>query len=227
MLFDFANFNEKADKDIIILYIEAWGRMNTELAKGTLEKVLKSSDYDLAKASADALKQISGKDYIKDITAVRFTYDWDWDYINKLVSKKFAAMNTDKGMIKIELFPEIAPFTVQSFVKLGEKGFYNGTNFHRVVPNFVIQGGDPTGTGYGGPGYSVRTEVADNTFEAYYVGMASSGKDTEGSQFFITHSPQPHLDGKYTIFGKVADGFDVVDKIVIGDKIINVSFGSY
>ncbi|HJY63984.1 MAG TPA: peptidylprolyl isomerase [Ignavibacteria bacterium] len=143
-----------------------------------------------------------------------------------LSSKKFVVINTDAGDIKIELFPELAPFTVQSFVKLGEKGFYNGTVFHRVVPNFVIQGGDPAGTGYGGPGYSIRTEIADNTFDAYYVGMASSGKDTEGSQFFITHSPQPHLDGKYTIFGKVIDGFDVVDKIWIGNKIISIKFNS-
>jgi len=200
--------------------------MKSENAKEILINKLKSVDYDIAKASADALKQITGNDYIKDIKAVKIKTDFDWGFINILSSKKFVVINTDAGDIKIELFPELAPFTVQSFVKLGEKGFYNGTVFHRVVPNFVIQGGDPAGTGYGGPGYSIRTEIADNTFDAYYVGMASSGKDTEGSQFFITHSPQPHLDGKYTIFGKVIDGFDVVDKIWIGNKIISIKFNS-
>jgi cyclophilin family peptidyl-prolyl cis-trans isomerase len=90
----------------------------------------------------------------------------------------------------------------------------------------VIQGGDPTGTGYGGPGYLIRTEIADIGFDSYYIGMASSGKDTEGSQFFITHSPQPHLDGKYTVFGKVIDGYDAVEQIVIGDKINNITFSS-
>ncbi len=93
------------------------------------------------------------------------------------------------------------------------------------MPNFVIQGGDPAGTGYGGPGYSIRTETGLMDFDAYTIGMASSGKDTEGSQFFITHSPQPHLDGKYTVFGVVIDGRDVVDKIQIGDVIETITFG--
>jgi cyclophilin family peptidyl-prolyl cis-trans isomerase len=92
------------------------------------------------------------------------------------------------------------------------------------VPNFVIQGGDPTGTGYGGPGYSIRSEFSDMQFDAYTVGMASSGKDTEGSQFFITHSPQYHLDGKYTLFGSVTEGREVVNEIQIGDIIETISF---
>ena len=94
------------------------------------------------------------------------------------------------------------------------------------MPNFVIQGGDPTGTGFGGPGYSIRSEFSPLPFDAYTIGMASSGKDTEGSQFFITHSPQPHLDGKYTMFGKVVEGFDVVDKIQIGDVIETITFSA-
>jgi len=109
-----------------------------------------------------------------------------------------------------------------NFLKLSEKNYYDKTIFHRVVPNFVIQGGDPTGTGYGGPGYSIRGEYSPLTFEEGMVGMASSGKDTEGSQFFITHSATPHLDGKYTIFGKVVEGMDVVDKILVGDYIESV-----
>jgi len=221
MGFDIESFDQVKDKDVILLFIEAWEKMKTKSAVQKLESLKSSKDYDIAKASADALKQITDKEYIIDNPIQRRKYDWD--YLNRLGSQKIAAVNTDQGTIKIELFPNIALFTVENFVKLAESGFFNNTLFHRVVPNFVIQGGDPTGTGYGGPGYTIRTEVANNTFDAYYVGMASSGKDTEGSQFFITHSPQPHLDGKYTIFGKVTDGFDVVDKIQIGDKIINIT----
>jgi cyclophilin family peptidyl-prolyl cis-trans isomerase len=109
-----------------------------------------------------------------------------------------------------------------NFLKVAEKNFYDGTVFHRVVSNFVIQGGDPTGTGYGSPGYTIRSEFSPLTYERGMVGMASSGKDTEGSQFFITHSATPHLDGRYTIFGKVTDGMDVVDKIMIGDYVEDV-----
>ncbi|MBK8549757.1 MAG: peptidylprolyl isomerase [Ignavibacteria bacterium] len=139
-----------------------------------------------------------------------------------LDQKKLITLITNKGDIKIELLPDAAPFTVMNFLKLAEKSFYDSTVFHRVVSNFVIQGGDPTGTGYGGPGYTIRSEFSPMTYERGMVGMASSGKDTEGSQFFITHSATPHLDGKYTIFGKVTDGIDVVDKIMIGDFIEDV-----
>ena len=111
-----------------------------------------------------------------------------------------------------------------NFIKLSENKFYNGTVFHRVVSNFVIQGGDPGGTGYGGPGYSIRSEFSPLTYERGMVGMASSGKDTEGSQFFITHSATPHLDGRYTIFGKVIGGMDVVDEIMTGDSVVDVIF---
>lgn len=226
MMFDYAGFKYPQDKDVTIMYIETWGKMGCTNAVEQLTKNLKNSDYDIAKASADALKLITGKDYEKEINAPKYKHDFDWKFIDNLKDKKFASVQTNKGTIVIELTPEIAPFTVQSFVKLSEKGFYNNTIFHRVVPNFVIQGGDPTGSGYGGPGYSIRSEFSPLSYEAYTVGMASSGKDTEGSQFFITHSPQPHLDGRYTIFGNVVDGFDVVDNIQIGDKIESISFSS-
>jgi cyclophilin family peptidyl-prolyl cis-trans isomerase len=130
-----------------------------------------------------------------------------------------ATITTDRGDITIELRYDKAPRTVHNFVTLAEKGFYNGLIFHRVVPNFVIQGGDPTGTGYGGPGYTIRSQYNDLEYSTGAVGMASSGKDTEGSQFFITHSPQPHLDDRYTLFGYVTSGQDVVDQIRIGDRI--------
>jgi cyclophilin family peptidyl-prolyl cis-trans isomerase len=95
--------------------------------------------------------------------------------------------------------------------------------FHRVVPNFVIQGGDPRGDGWGGPGYTIRSEFSPIPFDAGVIGMASAGKDTEGSQWFVTHSPQPHLDGRYTVFGRVTGGLDVVHKIQVDDRIFDIT----
>ncbi len=226
MTFDYSGFTLPKDKDVMLMYIQAWADMKFDGAKDIFTKNLKSSDYDITKVSADALKNITGIDHENNITAPKYRTDLDWDFIDKLNDKQFATIKTSIGDIKIILNPDIAPFTVQNFVKLCEKGFYNNTIFHRVVPNFVIQGGDPTGTGYGGPGYSIRSEFSPQGFDAYTVGMASSGKDTEGSQFFITHSPQPHLDGKYTVFGTVIEGFDVVDNIQIGDKIESITFSN-
>ncbi|OGU25133.1 MAG: peptidylprolyl isomerase [Ignavibacteria bacterium GWA2_54_16] len=116
-----------------------------------------------------------------------------------------------------------APFTVLSFVKLAQKGFYDGLGFHRVVPNFVLQGGDPRGDGWGGPGYAIRSEYSFARFGRGMVGIASAGKDTEGCQFFITHLPTPHLDGRFTVFARVVDGFDVVDRLQVGDTIEKVT----
>jgi len=226
MTFDWQSLALPNDKDVMLMYIEAWGNMKFEGAKEILTANLKSSDYDIAKASNDALKKITGEDKSDVITAPKYRTDFDWAFLEKLEQKKFATLKTNQGNIIIELEESIAPFTVQNFVKLSEKGYYNNTIFHRVVPNFVIQGGDPTGTGYGGPGYSIRSEFSPLPFAEYTVGMASSGKDTEGSQFFITHSPQPHLDGRYTMFGRVVDGFDVVDKIQIGDAIETITFSA-
>jgi len=222
MMFDYMGFVYPKDKDVMLMFIQTWDAIKYEGAAEVLRTNLKHPDYDIAKASADALKNITGKNHEKEITAAKYRADFDWAFIDNLENKKFATVKTNKGDIKLELYPNITPFTVQSFVKLAESGFYNNTVFHRVMPNFVIQGGDPTGTGYGGPGYSIRSEFSPIPFDAYTIGMASSGKDTEGSQFFITHSPQYHLDGKYTLFGTVVDGKDVVDKIQIGDRIESI-----
>jgi cyclophilin family peptidyl-prolyl cis-trans isomerase len=227
MMFDYQGLALPKYKDIALIYIQAWGNMKYDGAKEILTENLKSNDHDIAKSSADALKNITGNDYESQITAPKYRTDLDWEFIGKLQEKKYASIKSNKGIIKIELYPEIAPFTVQNFVKLSEKGFYDNTIFHRVIPNFVIQGGDPTGTGYGGPGYSIRSEFSPMSFDAYTLGMASSGKDTEGSQFFITHSPQPHLDSKYTLFGRVIEGSDVVDKIQLGDVIESILFSAH
>ncbi|MGD1903905.1 MAG: peptidylprolyl isomerase [Geitlerinemataceae cyanobacterium] len=133
-----------------------------------------------------------------------------------------AIMETDKGTINIAFFDDAAPNTVANFTKLIEDGFYNGLNFHRVIPNFVIQGGCPKGTGTGGPGYTIDCEINDNKHQAGSLSMAHAGRNTGGSQFFVCHSPQPHLDGVHTVFGKTED-MDVVNAIRQGDKIKSVT----
>jgi cyclophilin family peptidyl-prolyl cis-trans isomerase len=130
-----------------------------------------------------------------------------------------ALIHTAKGVIEIHLNIVEAPLTCASFIELARRGFYDGLNFHRVVPGFVVQGGCPRGDGNGGPGYTLRCEVGQQPYGRGAVGMALSGKDTGGSQFFITHAPAPHLDGGYTVFGRVAEGMDVVDRIQPGDVI--------
>jgi len=134
-------------------------------------------------------------------------------------------MSTSKGEIMLELYPQHAPQTVNNFVFLAQQGFYDGTVFHRVIPNFMVQGGDPTGTGRGGPGYRFADEVKDNPLkhESKVLSMANAGPNTNGSQFFITHAPQPHLDGRHTVFGKVTAGADVVDAIAQGDELTAVA----
>ena len=139
--------------------------------------------------------------------------------------KKYTiSMNTNRGIIELELYPEHAPKTVNNFVFLAKEGFYDGVSFHRVINDFVIQGGDPTGTGRGGPGYKFEDELKNNPLkhERGAISMANSGPHSNGSQFFITHSPQPHLNGKHTVFGKVVNGLDVVDEIEQGDIMESV-----
>ena len=135
-----------------------------------------------------------------------------------------ATIQTVKGTIEIELQPQHAPITVNNFVFLSKQGFYDGLTFHRVISDFMIQGGDPTGTGSGGPGYRFEDETAGNplTHETGVISMANAGPDTNGSQFFITHSPQGHLNGRHTVFGQVTAGQDVVDEIEPGDEIEKV-----
>jgi len=140
-------------------------------------------------------------------------------------SKTYTAIvETPRGTIEIGLRPDHAPMTVNNFVFLARQGYYDGVTFHRVIADFVIQGGDPSGSGMGGPGYQFADEVADNPLkhETGTLSMANAGPGTNGSQFFITHSPQPHLDGKHTVFGQVTVGQDVVDAIRQGDAMTSV-----
>ncbi len=133
-------------------------------------------------------------------------------------------IETNRGDLVLELYPEYAPKTVNNFVFLAQEGFYDGVVFHRVINDFMIQGGDPTGTGSGGPGYKFEDEVADNPLkhETRVISMANAGPNTNGSQFFITHSPQPHLDGMHTVFGKVVEGQEIVNAIQQGDRMVKV-----
>ena len=140
-----------------------------------------------------------------------------------------ATIETNRGTIVLELYPTYAPKTVNNFVFLARQGFYDGIKFHRVISNFMIQGGDPTGTGTGGPGYKFEDEVRNNPLkhETGVISMANAGANTNGSQFFVTHSPQPHLNGKHTVFGKVIEGQDVVNAVRQGDVMQKVTIAEY
>ena len=167
---------------------------------------------------------MSAVSYLKEETfkptQPNYNHPIDWEVINLLSDSTIAAVKTSKGLIRMVLYKNLAPGSVANFVTLADSNFYNQKVFHRVVPNFVIQTGCPRGDGYGGLDYSIRTEVPMEYYDDEgYVGMASAGPHTEGTQLFITHSPTPHLDGKYTIFGKVVEGMDVVNKITVGDYI--------
>ncbi|HET9295033.1 MAG TPA: peptidylprolyl isomerase [Gemmatimonadales bacterium] len=144
---------------------------------------------------------------------------------------KTATLQTSKGTVVAELFDEEAPGTVANFEKLANAKFYDGTRFHRVIPNFMIQGGDPLSrdasnprAGTGGPGYTIKCETHRNTHkhQAGTLSMAHAGKDTGGSQFFICHSPQPHLDGVHTVFGQVTSGLEVVNRIQKNDVVESI-----
>ena len=150
---------------------------------------------------------------------------------------KTATMETSKGTIVIELFDAEAPKTVANFEKLANSGYYNGVAFHRVIANFMVQGGDPTGSGRGGPGYEIECEINPKKHGTGALSMAHKGQCkhdpktgakiqgtcTGGSQFFLTHGPTPHLDGVHTVFGQVTSGQDVVNKIAQGDKMTKVT----
>ncbi|MDO5580674.1 MAG: peptidylprolyl isomerase [Planctomycetia bacterium] len=138
---------------------------------------------------------------------------------------KIATIETDKGTITLQLFADKTPKTVANFEKLANSGFYNGLKFHRVIKDFMIQGGCPLGTGTGGPGYQFEDEFDPSLRHdgPGTLSMANAGPNTNGSQFFITHVPCPWLDGKHTVFGKVLKGQDIVDSIAQGDKMIKVS----
>jgi peptidyl-prolyl cis-trans isomerase B (cyclophilin B) len=137
--------------------------------------------------------------------------------------KTYATIETEKGNLVLELFATDVPITVNNFVTLAREGFYDGLTFHRVVPGFVVQGGCPIGDGTGGPGYVFDDEITDHTHVAGALSMANSGPNTNGSQFFITYTPQHHLDGDHSVFGQLVEGMDVLERIEQGDVMIRIT----
>jgi cyclophilin family peptidyl-prolyl cis-trans isomerase/HEAT repeat protein len=168
-----------------------------------------------------AIAYLEGK---RDKQAVENTFNnpIDWSVVKSIRKDQAASMSTTKGEVIVRLYVEEAPGSVANFVSLVNKGYYDGKFFHRVVPNFVVQAGCNRGDGFGGEDYSIRSEFSRRKYSTGTLGMASAGKDTEGTQWFITHSPTPHLDGSYSIFGEVVYGMDVVHSLQVGDKILKI-----
>jgi cyclophilin family peptidyl-prolyl cis-trans isomerase/HEAT repeat protein len=242
--FDFALISDSQYNDAQLAILDALQKQGA--ARGALLLALKDSDYLVRQK---ALQIIKTNNLTKNDAALKIQYDeteknsrtlrpfsnssrsqlgvvlsTNADY-TRAVSRKNARaiLTTDKGTFTIEFFPEAAPLTVDNFIKLARANYFNGLEIHRVVPNFVMQDGDPRGDGNGGPGWQIRCELNTESYERGAVGMALSGKDTGGSQWFVTHSPQPHLDGGYTVFGRVNEtDMKIVDNLVRGDKILSV-----
>ena len=208
-----------------VAILDALGKQKSSKANDAIKTALTSSDHLIRRKAVAVLKANGVGDLSSRIGTVQ-TRNTTADYERALarIGKHFnAVVTTTRGSFTIELLPEAAPLNVDNFIQLAKRGYFNGITIHRVVPNFVIQDGDPRGDGNGGPGYQIRCEINEVPYERGAVGMALSGKDTGGSQWFVTHSPQPHLDGGYTVFGNVVAGMDVVDKIVRGDVIRSIS----
>ena len=210
--------------DAALSILDALGKQKTDTANDQLKAALKSADPLVRRRAAALLKANNQGNFSADVGTVQ-TRNTDADYTRALarIGKTVqAVVTTSKGSFTIELLPADAPLTVDNFVKLAQKDYFRNITIHRVVPNFVIQDGDPRGDGNGGPGYQIRCEINQVLYDRAAVGMALSGKDTGGSQWFVTHSPQPHLDGGYTVFGRVVAGMDVVDRIVRGDVVQSI-----
>ncbi len=192
-------------------------------AQPLLEKALSAADKPLAAAAAAALKKLTGQDYSDKLPSETLPQaDFQYKEIARLRNAS-AVVETDAGEFELQFFPEEAPLVSLNFVRLAERKFFDGLLIHRVVPNFVMQTGDPRGDMWGSPGYSVRSEFSRLRYTRGMVGMASVGPDTEGSQWFVTHSDQPHLDGRYTIFARVRKGMEVVDALQVGNRIKRIT----
>jgi len=248
--FDYAWKNDVESNDAILATMDALFKLDKKGTRGTVSafllatgspdqlvrlkalRILKDDDFKNKRELQEYLASTAANDAVHvqpfggKGTKIGQVLNKEVDYRRALSRKNGtvkAVLATEKGTFTIDFLPEDAPLTVDNFVKLARAGYFNGLEVHRVVPNFVMQDGDSRGDGNGGPGWSIRCEVNIIPYERGAVGMALSGKDTGGSQWFVTHSPQPHLDGGYTVFGKVNEaGMKVVDKIVRGDKILSV-----
>jgi peptidyl-prolyl cis-trans isomerase B (cyclophilin B) len=194
----------------------------TELVLDSLERLGRRDDFLVRRAVGAALLGLG----VQPIEVGPATEGRDLEAYSNIVRRtsreRFVRLETDKGRVTLRLACPTAPLTCLSFIQLVEVGFFDGLAFHRVVPDFVVQGGDPSGGGWGGPGYTLRDEINPLRFESGVLGMAHSGPDTAGSQFFVTLSRQPHLDGAYTVFGRVTSGMDVLHRMEQEDRILTV-----
>ncbi len=215
------------EPDVLVSGLEVLGKLKAAEGVPLAGEALASPQPRVREAARSLLRAVLGDSAAAEVARAHGPPPWQpaplTDYEKPLPSAKTAVIRTVRGEITIELYPEDAPRTVANFVTLARLGYYDKLAFHRVVPNFVVQDGDPTGTGWGGPGYAIRCEYNRRRYGTGTVGMALSGKDTGGSQYFITHSPQPHLDGRYTVFGQVVKGFEVLEKLTLGDAIKGVT----
>jgi len=185
------------------------------------DKMSLPKDYESLQPLHNAIAYFEGK----EPTALlhnEYNHPIDWALVRQIPAKQQAIITTTKGQITMQLFVEEAPGSVGNFVALVRQQYFNGKYFHRVVPNFVVQTGCNRGDGWGSEDYSIRSEFSLRRYKTGSVGMASAGRDTEGTQWFITHSPTPHLDGRYSLFAEVTAGLDVLHQIEVGDKIINI-----
>jgi cyclophilin family peptidyl-prolyl cis-trans isomerase/HEAT repeat protein len=210
--------------DAALSILDSLGKQKSATANDALKNALNSPDYLVRVRAATLLKTNGAGDFTNRVGTVR-TKNTTADYrraLSRVGRKVHAVVTTSRGSFTIELLPSEAPLTVDNFVQLAQRNYFRGITIHRVVPNFVIQDGDPRGDGNGGPGYQIRCEINELPYDRAMLGMALSGKDTGGSQWFVTHAPQPHLDGGYTVFGRVIAGMDIVDKIVRGDVVRSI-----
>jgi len=215
---------DKELNDAALAILDALAKQKSAQANEAIKTALNSDDYLVRRRAVALLKANGAGDFTSRIGTVR-TRNTDADYeraIARMGKQIDAVVTTDKGSFTIRLLPDEATLNVDNFIQLAKRKYFNGSTVHRVVPNFVIQDGDPRGDGNGGPGYQIRCEINEVPYERGAVGIALSGKDTGGSQWFVTHSPQPHLDGGYTVFGNVIGGMNTVDAIVRGDVIRSI-----
>ena len=189
--------------------------------KRAKDKLSLPRDYELVIPLNMAINYFEGKNENSTL-ANDFNHPIDWNLVRKIPADQEAIIKTSRGNVEIRLFVDEAPGSVANFVSLAKSKYYDGKRIHRVAPNFVVQGGCPRGDGWGSEDYSIRSEFMPHSYATGSIGMASAGKDTEGTQWFITHSPTPHLEGRYTLFAEVVSGMDIVHQIEIGDSITSI-----
>jgi len=217
----YSDFKEPQDAETMASILKALNSLQSKKAIAFLDSIYTTTaNNQIAEEAAKGLKDFKINYVQRKMDSPKLFVP---DSINFNSEPVLVSILTDKGKIKVELWPGAAPATVANFLYLAKRGFYNNLTFHRVISDFVIQGGDPRGDGWGGPGYSIPCEYNGKPFKRGSIGMATSGKDTGGSQFFICHSEQPHLNRRYTNFGIVVEGMPVVDQILIDDKILKVT----